>query len=249
MVEHIQFCSEWDAQQYGVRSESEQEAYVASELRRLVDEEQPTLRAVLNCPDEWAKFLALNLLKVGATAAGEETPTLPVVYLRLVSPDALSYEDPVTGEVDREAAIPPPRDPQGRPLPKDKVGKVLVAKVGNLGGNVPTEREASQARSFGGDRRLALSKGQQSLFVTKEVTRTPAPYTLRDAVLILKAWGYGIGDVVFRTPRSADRNGNRARGLCQWLVEELPEAQALDIIAQSKVKAAKAAKAAAKESE
>lgn len=236
MVENIEFCRDWDAQQYGNRPESDQEAYVASELQRLTDEEKPVLRAVLNCPDDWCKFIAMNLLTVGATADGTPVPSLPMVYLRLVDPSVLDYEHPGTGEVEKGAAVPPSRDPQGRPLPKDKVGKVLVAKVGNLGGNIPTNREASQAKAFGGDRRLSLGKAGHTLFVTREVTRTPAPYPLRDAVLILQSWGFGVGDVVFRSLRSADRSGQRARGLCQWLVEEVPEEAALVAIAAAKAK-------------
>lgn len=247
MFEHIPFCDQWDAQQMGNRPEADQEAYVASELRRLESEGHPVLRPVLNCPDDWAKFLALNMLRMGATSEGEETPSLATVYLRLVDPNVLEYENPDTGETEKGAAVPPPRDPQGRPLPKDKVGKVLVAKVGNVGGNVDPAREASQTKAFAGPRRLQLTKSGQSLFVTREVTRTPAAFPLREAVLILQAWGFGVGDVVFRSPRSADRNGKRARGLCQWLVEEVPAEEALGLIAQAKVKAKAPAKA--KESE
>jgi hypothetical protein len=238
-IEPILFCEKWTAEMWDQRPESEQEAYVNAELRRLKDEGKPILRAVLSCPDPWAQHMAIQLLQRGVTSAGEESVTLPMVFLRLVDPAALSFEHPDTGDVEEKAAVPPKRDPQGRLLPKDKQGHTLVVKVGNLGGHLDPGADPKAAQAFGGTNRLTQSKSGRPLYITREVTRRPQPFPFREAITILRQWGFGIGETIFRSLRSQDAKGLRERGQCQWLVEELSAEQAMTLPPAPKASAAK----------
>lgn len=229
----IPFCDDWTAKGFDKREPGEQEAYVISELRRLRAEGKPLIRAMLNCAEPWAQHLANRFLREGVDTNGdpvfEDGERFDTVYLRLVPPEALDWEDPDTGETERAVAVPPRRDPQGRPVqPRDKAGKVLIAKVGNLGGNLdPKNDDATKAaRAFGGDKRSVNDRTGRNLYITREVTREPRPFTFREAVTILRQWGYGVGDVVFRSVRKrADSKGNPVRGQCNWLVEEISESE------------------------
>lgn len=220
---HVSFCDQWEELGYDKREESAQEDYIGAELERLVETNQPVLRAILAHPNDWVQFTALRLVREGVNSRGNATVHIPSVMLRLVAPDRLEYEHP-DSTADKSlnvkaAAVPPPRDPQGRPLPKEKRGKVLVAKVGNLGGNIPIDRDARETERFGGVARDNMARTFRTLYITREITRQPAQYSLRDAILILRQWGFGIGDTVFRSVRSEAHK--REPGQCLWLVEEV----------------------------
>jgi hypothetical protein len=239
----IPFCDNWATGGYDKMEENLQEAYVASELTRLVEEKQPLLRAVMAYGELWVQHLAMRLLRDGATAAGDQCPQVSTVFLRLVEPEALDWTDP-NGDTETAVAIPPNRDPQGRPIPRDRVGHVLVCKVGNLGGNLGPERDAKQAEAYGADKRHIAEKARRPLYLTREVTRTAESYSFRDALIILGQWGYGIGETVFAQPRErGGMDGERRyfRGQCRWLVEECtPEQYAQDQAKKRKAQAAKA---------
>jgi hypothetical protein len=241
-VQSIPFCDQWAAENYDAKDAATQETYIADELRRLQAEGAPILRAVLACGEEWVIFVALKLIYAGVDSQGVPVVDLPMVYLRLVAPDALVYEHPETREVQTGVATPPSRDPQGRLLPRDKIGKVLVAKLGNLGGNLDPKLDAKAAMQFSGPRRDAAVRAGKPIYITKEITREPKAFTVREAVVVLKQWGFGIGETAFRSIRSADHKGERARGQCTWLVEELAPEAAQAAMLRGQVERAKAAK-------
>jgi hypothetical protein len=216
----IPFCEGWSTEGWDKREELEQEKYIAGELRRLESEGAPILRAVMSYGDLWLQHIAYRLLRDGFTADGDPCPSLTTVQLRLVEPERLDWTGP-GGEEVQAAAVPPTCDPQGRPLPRDRAGKVLVVKVGNLGGNLDPSRDAKQAQAFGADKRHIMAKAHRTMYLTREVTRDPASYSFADALIILGQWGYGIGETVFAQPRTRD-GAHFTRGQCRWLVEEVP---------------------------
>jgi hypothetical protein len=157
----------------------------------------------------------------------------------------LDWTGPERGEEVKAAGRSAERAiPQGRPIPRDRVGHVLVCKVGNLGGNLGPERDAKQAEAYGADKRHIAEKARRPLYLTREVTRTAESYSFRDALIILGQWGYGIGETVFAQPRErGGMDGERRyfRGQCRWLVEECtPEQYAQDQAKKRKAQAAKA---------
>ncbi len=237
MLEFIAFCDKWQEDGWQSKGEAVQEAYVNSELHRLVAEGLPVLRAVLTCPDPLPQFLALRLIREGVDSTGNASIELNPVYLRLVDPHALAWVDPRTGERHEGVATPPQVDPQGRPVPKDKLG-TLIAKVGNVGGNLGVDRDANACMAVGGDRRAVNVMAKRNLYITREVTREPKAYPLREAILILSQWGFGIGENQFRSQR--DRSGQR--GQCCWLVEELSADTATEYMLRARATAARSNK-------
>lgn len=189
-------------------SDAERPAYVARELRRIVADEQPLLTTILRSPDDDAKSLALSLLRDNATELGD-----------------VVFEEPPTAFRLRLAAdaTPPDRDPQGRKLSKDRVGKVLVAKIGNKGGRLPEKVDPKVAHSFSGPRRQVLVQGGADLYETADVTREWRSFAMRHATIILKTWGLGV-----QTQRCLSHmvNGELVEGQSFYLVEEMPQARA-----------------------
>lgn len=212
------------APRYEATPPDERVAYVRDELRRLVAEGGAVLLAVLSprTPTE-AQVVALEMLAAnrdsfrfagtGARAGAHGNRLLeraPVWRLRL-----------------KAGATPPPIDPQGRRLAPDKVGKVLVAKVGMPDGDVGAERETSGQEWTGAARAIKAAVGDDLLY-TAEVTREAREYELREAVHILRKWGIGCTLKQYLRPRTwrpgehVDQDSPAARGQDQWLVEEVP---------------------------
>ncbi len=190
MIEQLQppqfgdWLPEWDRFMAG----NSQAGYVANQLRALRDSgEHRLLTAALMLPFPEQIDLATRALR--------ESGYRP--WLRL-----------------RDGATPHPRDPQGRPLPREKAGKVLVAKVGVRGQMDPSELSArnDETRMYSGPARSALARTAQGLYVTTEITSTPTQHTLADATVILRQWGVGFGT------RAVTRGGQEI-----WLVEEVPD--------------------------
>lgn len=190
MIEELQppQFGDWLLEWRRAQSASEQAGYVANQLQALRDRgEHRLLTAALLLPFPEQIDVATRVLR--------DSGYRP--WLRL-----------------RDGAQPPPRDPQGRPLPRDKAGKVLVAKIGMRGQMDPGELSARNAETamYAGPMRNALARTPQGLYVTTEVTSTPQSYGLADAIVILRQWGVGFGI----------RARSRA-GLELWLVEEVPD--------------------------
>jgi hypothetical protein len=188
-------------------SDAARRLYVADELRRLDGIGAPLLTVALAQADDAVRHLALSLLRVNDD--GEGKPIYPYGrqwMLRLV-----------------EGEAPPDRDAQGRAMPAALKGKVLRTKVGNLGGNLGPETDARETEKWGGRNRLARERQGGDLYVYRDVTRQPTPFTFEDASLILARWGIGV------SVRQYDRGagwkpggeGEAQRGQCRWLVEEL----------------------------
>lgn len=147
---------------YRVRTDAERAEYVAEEMRRIQQDRGPLLRAILSCAEESAQRIALQYLSGALTPSGEQ-PIIPGVWLLRL----------------RDGASPPARDPQGRALPKEIAGKVLRAKVGNV------------VFEEGKKRKVADQHGR-NLYILRDITSTPQPIALSEALVILRAWGYGV---------------------------------------------------------
>lgn len=80
-----------------------------------------------------------------------------------------------------EGAVPPERDPQGRVLEAAAQGKVLRVKIGNI-----------NRGGMGASVRDTLHKQNRPLFRTADVTAQPRAFSVHDAVLILRQWGYRV---------------------------------------------------------
>lgn len=188
-------------------SDAARRLYVADELRRLDALGAPLLTVALAQADEAVKHLAVTLLR--SNDDGEGKP----IY---------GYGRQWTLKlVDDEA--PPDRDAQGRQLPVELRGKVLRTKAGNLGGSTPSQADAREVEKWSGRNRLARERSGGDLYVYRDVTRQPTPFTIDDAVLILSRWGVGV------SARQYDRGaawkpgseGEGQKGQCRWLVEEI----------------------------
>jgi hypothetical protein len=143
-------------------------AYVAEELRRVQASGPLSLCALLAGAVDGAASVALDLMDKGRGPDGADVvPPGFAVHLRL-----------------REGAVPPQRDPQGRALPTDKAGKVLVVKIGQ--------------RSAGAEARSIDANARRDIYETTEVTASPRAYRLREAVIILRQWGVGVADDIDR---------------------------------------------------
>lgn len=153
-------------------------AYVAEEVRR-VAKSSPTklLLAVLACSDVHSQLIALEFLTRGVDDDGEQVIEPRVWYLRLA-----------------EGARPPETDPQGRRLPPSKAGTVLVAKLGNKGGNVPNNAPMERLARFNGPERAALGNSRRDLYETVEIGRDPKSFTLPHAVKLLRRYGVGVAE-------------------------------------------------------
>lgn len=164
-----------------------QQTYVEAELERLRDAGAPLLYAALSTGLADQRDVAVRVLG--------EMHYRPA--LRLV-----------------EGARPPTLDPQGRPLPAEKAGRVLVAKTGVRGqmarDAIAAANGSGETSRYAGPRRGALARTAQGLYVTVEIGREPVTVSLEDAIVILVQWGHGVPDKRYRRKGAVD----------QWLVVE-----------------------------
>lgn len=227
MLEIISFCPEWA--NYQTQPDKMARRYVAEELRRLDRERAPLLRPILATLDDWLICTAIALVREGEAESGEPVVESREWRLRLV-----------------DGVAPPVVDPQGRALNGADRGKVLVAKVGNLGGTLSPARPAKEAMAFSGEARKAAESSGRNLYRTVRVTRAGVSLSLDDALTVLRQWGYGVTQQQYqhRPPKVADarryereielshamalKSGKRTeepsrpQGQCNWLVEEVP---------------------------
>lgn len=202
LIEIPNFCDEFQSK----RDRKARRDYVVSELRRIAAEGLPILRTILSCQDDDAQSAATALLAANVDDDGMEIIEDPRWRLRLA-----------------EGAVPPATDPQGRKLPKDKAGKVLVCKVGNKGGRLGEDATKEQVEAHSGPRRTTTVRSGRDLYETVEVTRTPKVYSIRNAILILRQWG--VGCTYERARIEPDKDGNPVEVQNYWLVEEVLEAR------------------------
>lgn len=187
-------------------SDAAQRLYVAEELRRLEREGAPLLTVALTQLDDRVRHLAVTLLRNNDDGEGKPIYASRPWTLRLV-----------------DGETPPDRDAQGRLLPSDKRGKVLKTKVGNLGGNLGRQADAREVTRWSGVNRQARDRAGGDLYVYREVTREPQPFTFDDAVAILSKWGIGVAARQHARATSWRPGGDfdeSTKGQCNWLVEE-----------------------------
>lgn len=187
-------------------SDAAQRLYVAEELRRLEREGAPLLTVALTQLDDRVRHLAVTLLRNNDDGEGKPIYASRPWTLRLV-----------------DGETPPDRDAQGRLLPADKRGKVLKTKVGNLGGNLGRQADAREVTRWSGVNRQARDRAGGDLYVYREVTREPQPFTFDDAVAILSKWGIGVAARQYARATSWRPGGDfdeSTKGQCNWLVEE-----------------------------
>lgn len=205
------FCPDWEKHS---RNDDTREEYVSTELRRLFEEKGVVLLAVLqqSVADD-ARMIALRQLSENQDADGNQLYD-PSHLWRLKL---------------KEDAKPPLVDAQGRKLPKEKAGKVLMTKVGNLGGQRTREQSTAASREWAGDRRAVKSNAGQDLYAQREVTARPTAFQLNDAVLILQRFGIAVQPKQYLRDsrwKPGDANEDLPNGQDQWLVEEVPPAAA-----------------------
>ena len=210
------FCPDWLKHSQAAPGALAQ--YVVDELRRLDADSAPMLRAVLTHPDDRMQTLALAALDPAFLAEdGAPAVQARLWFLKLA-----------------DGAVPPRVDPQGRPLPAELQGKVLRAKVGNIGGNnggnTPQLADARKCAGVSGDNRVKVAYSRGNLYLTADVGAAAKPFPLSQAVTILRQWGAGVTAKAYRSAkRSSVRADQEAaeHGQCTWLVVESgPEAPA-----------------------
>lgn len=189
-----EFMEDWNSKKHSPAMARNQ--YVEEQVSRLRDEEKPLLLPILQLSDELAHELCLSALRrLGISS----------VNLQLVPG--------CSGRL-------PTIDVHGRELPGDKLGKVLQCKTGNVGGNLEsshsqpmelTSQFLGKSRSEN-SRMMAYSPSKRHhIYTYVEVTDKSKSYSLRDAVLALRSWGWNV-------PRQfIGRNNNPQT---KWLVVE-----------------------------
>lgn len=212
------------APRYEATPPDERVAYVRDEIRRLVREGGAVLLAILSPRTSTeAQVIALEMLRANRdnfrfAGAGSNPGPFGAKLIDSGHRWVLRL---------KAGATPPPLDPQGRRLPPEKAGKVLVAKVGMVEGDNGAERGDASQEWTGPARSIKAAVGVD-LFVAAEVTFEPQAFDLMEAVHILRKWGVGTTLKQYLRPRNwrpgeyVDPDSPAARGQDQWLVEELP---------------------------
>lgn len=185
---HVQWLTDW--KRVGVEHHAQVD-YVKAELKRIQEEGEPVLFAVLTAPLEIQRILALRILNDRASPLGDTWT------VRL-----------------RPGCVPPNLDPQGRPVPPAKQGQ-LIAKVGTIGGSANTQIDGeAQVSGFTGSALRAASYSGQDVNVYRTIPAWGITLNTPQAISVLSRWGTGIIQ-----PRVRRRNGPRACD--QWLVVEV----------------------------
>jgi hypothetical protein len=174
-----------------------QRDYVARELARIAEAGAAVLTQVLTLPLEMQQHLALSVLHEEGLGGHR-----PAWRVKLVA-----------------GARPPARDPQGRPLPEEDVGKVLVAKLGTRGGGLRQTDKLPDAVTgrFGGRGVQAASHAGEDIYRYVRIGAEPVELQLDEAILVLRQFGHGV-----QTQRYLNRK-DPARMIDQWLLEELSQ--------------------------
>lgn len=173
----VSMLQEWS--KYVVRNDDEADArraYVERELTRLAAEGISPLYAAVTLPLADQQTVAFAALR---NMGGR-------IMLRLA-----------------EGCSPPACDAQGRELPPDEVGKVLVAKVGSKSFRGPGERDVAARRGT-------------DIYIQRRITSTPTMIDLEEAITIFRQWGYRV------RPKKTNRPGHPPRR-DEWLVVQVRE--------------------------
>jgi hypothetical protein len=195
----IEFLSDW--RRLGVEPLAQRD-YVKGELLRVASLGAPVLTLALTAALPVQTSLALSILH-------EEPLPGHRWMLRLL-----------------DGAVPPVRDPQGRMLPPDKAGRVLVAKVGTLGGHLRNTSRLPEAVTapYSGTAVAARSIQGKDIYRYVELTRDPCELTLTDCVTLLRQYGVGIQPQRY-LHRSRLPSDPRGGPVDMWMLEEVPPAK------------------------
>lgn len=167
--------------------------YVASELRRVIKLGKSPLKAIYQ-NQQHVDYCGSKVILDALSDAG-----ISHVHLRL-SDEAVSSNSC------------PPRDPHGALINEEYRGKILVAKVGNAGGNVGINESMEANRKYTGSGRKLLFSTRKAYDV-EVVTEESKRYPITKAMLILAQWGFGC-----RTRRQIKQDVNKFQD--SWLVVE-----------------------------
>ena len=189
---------------------------------------------------EWDRYRAAD---VRATYAQREVERAlaagqPVLHLAIMLPltqqqDAAIAAIRAAGHSPllrlRPGAIAPPNRPNAHmgQVPPIERGKVLYAKVGNLGPPSGDKAVDAEAAAWGGNMRQSRIRSRQPLYVEQKITSTPRPFTIDHANVILRQWGVGgrgtrwIANQAGAMPNQPTDASN---GQDRWIVEEVTEA-------------------------
>lgn len=169
--EFVQVLSEWDAWPSATDAQRvRRREHIRRELARVETEGVCPLFAALTVPLGTQVDACVEALEQSAGT----------VWLRLV-----------------EGAQPPDRDPQGRPLPEALRGKILRAKLGNIGHADATVRQTT-------------SQQNQPVIRTVDIGHAPVPVSFREAILVLRQWGYRV--------RPTEHRSTPAGPVSAWIV-------------------------------
>lgn len=180
-----------------------QRSYVMKELARIAEAGAPVITQVLLAPLEDQTVLAMSVLSKEFKYAIGGKPHR--YYLRLVPGVTL--------------APPFHRDPQGREVPADKRGKVLVAKVGTKGGQITDSHTMPESvvGEFNGPNVQRAATIGRDIYEYVEIGRHPVEVSREHAVMILRRYGKGI--VPMQYTNRAEKDGPKVDW---WIVEEVP---------------------------
>lgn len=188
-----------------------QKQYVRSELERIAKAGAPVLSMVLTAPFEIQTQLAMSALHENALRGHR-------YWLRLVP-----------------KANPPINDPQGRTLPEEERGKVLVAKVGTKGGQLRQTHKLPGyvTAEFDGPNVQNASDAERDIYEYVRIGHDPIELTLSEAVLVMRRYGWQIahprykGKAKRRNEKgeivpNLDVYGAPVPVIDFWMVEEIP---------------------------
>lgn len=177
------------------------EKYIESEIKRLASEKRSLVKALLTNRHNLAlvpsKLLFSKISEMGISH----------VYLKL------------TDVCDAERTAPD-KDPHGALLNEKYRGRVLVAKLGNKGGDIQNSENADAflTDKFTGKRRQALFS-QRTAYETANVTVNPTKFPLNKAILIMSQWGFGIKEKRHISKATSKTDKTPIFQDC-WIVEE-----------------------------
>lgn len=177
------------------------EKYVEAEIKRIGSERKSLIKAILtnrlNVASVPSRLLFNKIAELG----------LSHVYLKL------------TDECDKNKTAPD-KDPHGALIAEKYRGRVLIAKLGNKGGDIQNSENAdpSLTDKFSGKKRQALFN-QRAAYYTAQVSAVPTKHTIEKALLIMAQWGFGVKEKRFISRAVSKTDKTPVYQDC-WIVEE-----------------------------
>lgn len=185
------FLNNWDRH----KTFQQKREFAIQEISRLIDEKRPVLTSVLSSGLEDQVDICLTILNQN------EVPHVFEWKVKLV-----------------DGCTPLEYDPDGKPLPQEKRGKVMIVKVGTVGHFGPTadtsKMSSAETERYGakGLQHL-LNRGYKS-YKGVEIGFEPKKLQSIDhAISVLRKFGKGV--VMPRFMKRLNRD--------MWMVEELPQ--------------------------